>query len=174
MIISSFTQAPKLVIPVRLGLPATLLRAREQQSQLIMSRIWDALQKIEKERDDAASGTLSEFADLSNVRLDAKQRLAVRALLRTSTLEAAAKAADVEEDQLRKWLAQPAFVSAYYDAGRSEIEMMMEKLDAATQKALAVLEQAGALLRSVGNSPPSDADSVRRTLEKARRELRDE
>ncbi len=111
-----------------------------------MSRIWDALQKVEKLRDveEVASSALP-----NGIRLTDKQRLAIRALLRTSTVEEAAAAADVTEVTLRRWLARPAFVAEYYRAGRNEIEESMRRLDSATETAMAVLEQAHELMDAV-------------------------
>ncbi len=113
----------------------------------IMSRIWDALRKVEQLRgvDEAAAVALPD-----HIRLTKKQSLAIRALLRTSTLEEAASAAEVTEVTLRRWLGRPAFVAEYYRAGRGEIEESMRRLDAATESAVAVLEKAREVMGAVG------------------------
>ncbi len=138
-----------------------------------MSRIWDALQKIEKQRDDVTQSHSGDF-DLDKVRLTPKQRVAIHALLRTSTIEEAAGAAGVTEKSLRRWLGQPGFVAAYYAAGRDEIDSMMEKLDTATQKALAVLEQAGELLRTIGMPAEEAENGEANGQERGQPEFRDE
>lgn len=111
-----------------------------------MSRIWDALQKVEKLRD--VEGVVS-LALPDRIRLTVKQRIAIRALLRTSTIEEAAAAAQVTDVTLRRWLSRPAFVAEYYRAGREEIEESMRRLDVATDSAIAVLEQARDLIEAV-------------------------
>ncbi len=111
-----------------------------------MSRIWDALQKVEKLR-DVESVAATALPD--RMRLTDKQRVAIRALLRTSTIGEAASAAEVTEVTLRRWLSRPAFVAEYYTAGREEIESSMRRLDAATETAMGVLEQARDLMEAV-------------------------
>lgn len=112
-----------------------------------MSRIWDALRKVEQLRD---VNEVAAIALPDHIRLTEKQSLAIRALLRTSTLEEAALAAEVTEVTLRRWLGRPGFVAEYYRAGRCEIEESMRRLDAATESAVAVLEKARDLMGAVG------------------------
>jgi len=111
-----------------------------------MSRIWDALQKVEELRDAA---DLPRLTLTGRLRLTPKQRVAIHALLRTATIEEAAAAAGVTETTLHRWLGKPGFVSEYYLAGRREIEDAMMRLDTATGTALSVLEQAREILTAV-------------------------
>ncbi len=113
----------------------------------LMSRIWEALQKVEKARDEEVEAVVP--VEVGRMRLTPKQQVAVQALLRTSTLEEAAVAAEVTEMTLRRWLGRPGFVAEYYAAGRAEIERSMQRLDRATETAAAVLAQANRLLGGV-------------------------
>ncbi len=111
-----------------------------------MSRIWDALQKVEELRD---AGDFHRLMVPGRLRLTPKQRVSIHALLRTTTIEEAAVAAGVTETTLRRWLGKPGFVTEYYLTGRREIEDAMTRLDTATGTALSVLEQARDLLADV-------------------------
>ena len=115
-----------------------------------MSRIWDALKKVEKLRDveGLPPDSIPEILQ-DSIRLTPKQRVAIQALLRTPTMADAAAAAGVNEMTLRRWLGKPGFVAAYYEAGRAEIDEAMRRLDSATDTAVAVLAQARELLTSV-------------------------
>ncbi len=127
-----------------------------------MSKIWDALQKVEELRD--LGGGAGAVVLPERIRLTPKQRVAIQALLRTATLEDAAEAAGVSEMTLRRWLGRPGFVAEYYYAGRRDIEEAMARLDAATQTAMDVLEQARDLLARIGarsGQPSADAEASR-------------
>jgi len=125
-----------------------------------MSKIWDALQKVEDLRD--LGGGAGAVVVPERIRLTPKQRVAIQALLRTATLEEAAEAAGVSQMTLRRWLGRPGFVAEYYYAGRRDIEEAMARLDSATQTAMEVLEQARDLLARIGaRSGPRSTGSGR-------------
>jgi len=129
-----------------------------------MSKIWDALQKVEENREDGPA----EVVDRDNrKRLTAKQRAAVLALLDTDCLEDAASIAKVSERTLSKWLEQPDFVAAYYAATERRVAESVQRLRASTAEAVEVLRRsledddpmvrigaASAILRSAGASVP--------------------
>ncbi len=129
-----------------------------------MSKIWDALQKVEENRED---GPAEVVEGGSRKRLTAKQRAAVLALLDTDCLEDAASTAKVSERTLGKWLEQPDFVAAYYDATERRVAESMQRLRASTADAVEVLRRsledddpmvrigaASAILRSAGVAFP--------------------
>jgi transposase-like protein len=111
-----------------------------------MSRIWDALQKVEDLR-EAVPGQAP--VDEEQTGLTVTQRTAIQALLRTATIAEAAQAVGVTDRTLRRWLARPGFVAAYYAAGRAEIETSLQRLGHSTETALAVLAEARELLQGV-------------------------
>jgi len=111
-----------------------------------MSRIWDALQKIEDQRE--LSGANLPLGQ-EPLRLSVIQRTAIEALLRTESIADAAQAANITEKTLRRWLGRPAFVAEYYAAGRAEIESSLQRLDGATETALAILSEARDVLQGV-------------------------
>lgn len=104
-----------------------------------MSKIWDALQKVERNREDEP-GTPTELP--YRVQLTPKQMAAVRALLETDALSRAAEISGVKERTLRKWLEQPSFVAAYYAAGRAQLAQSLQRLRAMTGDAVEVLRSA--------------------------------
>jgi len=104
-----------------------------------MSKIWDAIQKVEENRGDGA-GAAGELPD--RVRLTPKQTAAVQALLDTDCLGRAAQRSGVTERTLRKWLEQPSFVGAYYAAGRSRVAESLQRLRARSVEAVEVLRKA--------------------------------
>ena len=104
-----------------------------------MSKIWDALQKIEQKR-EVEPGTPTELP--YRVQLTPKQMAAVRGLLETDSLERAAELSGVKERTLRKWLEQPSFVAAYYAAGRAQLSQSLQRLRATTGDAVEVLRSA--------------------------------
>ncbi len=111
-----------------------------------MSRILEALQSAEVSRED---GTDPPGLEPGRIRLTVKQRVAIRALLRTPTVEEAAIAAGVTERTLRRWLGRPGFVAEYYATGRVEIETAAARVEVATKSALAALGEARDLLQAV-------------------------
>jgi len=113
-----------------------------------MSRIWDALQKVEDQR--GGSGAHLPVAP-EPLRLSVMQRTAIQALLRTESIAEAAQAANITERTLRRWLGRPDFVAEYYAAGRAEIESSLQRLDGATETALAKLAEARDVLQGVRN-----------------------
>ncbi len=104
-----------------------------------MSKIWDALQKIEQNR-EVEPGTPSELP--YRIQLTPKQTAAIRGLLETDSLERAAELSGVKERTLRKWLEQPSFVAAYYAAGRAQLYQSLQRLRATTGDAVEVLRSA--------------------------------
>lgn len=113
-----------------------------------MSRILEALNQVEESRDRDEAPE----AGILGVQLTAKQQVAIRALLRTSTVEEAAAAAGIPDRTLRRWLSRPGFVAGYYAAGRLEIESSLRRLEKATEAAAAVLEQTREILRGLRES----------------------
>lgn len=105
-----------------------------------MNRISEALSRI----DEVPSGDSP-----SGVQLTELQRMAIRALLRTSTVAQAAELAGVPERTLQRWLSRPGFVSEYYAAGRAEIEESRRRLEHATGITLVALGKAREILRTV-------------------------
>ncbi len=101
-----------------------------------MSKIWDALQKVEENR-EGEPGTPTELP--YRVQLTPKQTSAVRALLETDSLVLAAESSGVKERTLRKWLEQPSFVAAYYAAGRAQLAQSLQRLRGMTGEAVEVL-----------------------------------
>ena len=101
-----------------------------------MSKIWDALQKVEENRGDEP-GTPTELP--YRVQLTPKQVAAVHGLLETNSLAKAAKLSGVTEKTLRKWLQQPSFVAAYYAAGRAQLAQSLQRLRATSGDAVEVL-----------------------------------
>ncbi len=104
-----------------------------------MSKIWDALQKVEENR-EGPPGTPSELP--YRIQLTPKQIASIRGLLETDTLAEAAKIGGVKESTLRKWLEQPSFVAAYYAAGRARLSQSLQRLRATTGDAVEVLKKA--------------------------------
>jgi hypothetical protein len=104
-----------------------------------MSKIWDALQKVEQNRDGDPS---SPIPMTGRSGLTQKQMAAVRALLETDALTRAAEISGVTERTLRKWLDQPAFVAAYYGAARAQLAQSVQRLRAMTGDAVEVLRGA--------------------------------
>jgi hypothetical protein len=101
-----------------------------------MSKIWDALQKVERNR-EYEPGTPTELP--YRVQLTPKQMAAVHGLLATDSLTKAAEISGVKERTLRKWLEQPSFVAAYYAAGRAQLAQSLQRLRAMTGSAVDVL-----------------------------------
>ncbi len=101
-----------------------------------MSKIWDALQKVEENREDEP-GTPTELP--YRVQLTPKQVAAVRALLETDSMTKAAELSGVKERTLRKWLEQPSFVAAYYAAGKTQLAQSLLRLQGLTGAAVEVL-----------------------------------
>lgn len=104
-----------------------------------MSKIWDALQKVERNR-EYEPGTPTELP--YRVQLTPKQMAAVRGLLATDSLVKAAELSGVKESTLRKWLEQPSFVGAYYAAGRAQLAQSLQRLRSMTGEAVDVLRTA--------------------------------
>ncbi len=104
-----------------------------------MSKIWDALQKVEQNRDGDPE---QQGQPARRIELTVKQMAAVRGLLETDSLPKAAELSGVTERTLRKWLEQPAFVAAYYAAGRAQLAQSMQRLRATTGEAVEVLRAA--------------------------------
>jgi len=104
-----------------------------------MSKIWDALQKVEQNRD---GDPVTPVQVVGRSGLTQKQMAAVRALLETDAMTKAAETSGVTERTLRKWLEQPAFVAAYYDAGRAQWAQSVQRLRAMTGDAVEVLRAA--------------------------------
>lgn len=104
-----------------------------------MSKIWDALQKVEKNRDGepGAAERVPGRAPLTQ-----KQLAAVRGLLEADSLANAAEISGVTERTLRKWLEQPGFMAAYYAAGEAHLAQSLPRLRAATSDAIEVLRSA--------------------------------
>lgn len=111
-----------------------------------MSRIWDALQKVEDQREGPVA---HRPIGQEPLRLSVIQRTAIEALLRTESIAEAAQAANITEKTLRRWLGRPDFVAQYYAAGRAEIESSLQRLDSATETALAILAEARDVLQGV-------------------------
>lgn len=128
-----------------------------------MSRIWEALQEVERNRDSEPGvarpprnrGTLTQ-----------KQQAAVRGLLQADSLKGVAEASGVSERTLRKWLDQPEFLAAVYEAGEEQVAQSLQRLRAATADAVEVLRAAlrdddpmvrigaaAAILRAAGVEP---------------------
>jgi len=107
-----------------------------------MSRIWDALQQIEQQRRDNAL----EFIVPGRIQLTPKQQIAVQALLRTDSLAEAARLTGVAEMTMRRWLTRPGFITAYYQAGREQLERERVRLDAAADNTLEKLRRAREML----------------------------
>jgi len=124
-----------------------------------MSRIWDALQRIEQQRRDSAT----ELVVPERIHLTPNQRLALRALLETDSLAEAARLTGVAEMTLRRWLTQPGFIAAYYVAGREQLELERERLDAATGDAIEKLRQAREMVAKL----TVVADELRRLIPRA-------
>lgn len=103
-----------------------------------MSRVWDALQRIEQQRQD----DVWEFVVPDRIWLTPKQQLAVQALLQCDSLAEAACLTGVAEVTLRRWLTRPGFITAFYLAGREQLELERARLDAATDKAIDKLRHA--------------------------------
>lgn len=101
-----------------------------------MSKIWDALQKVERNR-EYAPGSPTELP--YRVQLTPKQMSAVRGLLATDSLAKAAEISGVKERTLQRWLEQPSFVAAYYAAGRAQLAQSLQRLRAMTGDAVDVL-----------------------------------
>jgi len=104
-----------------------------------MSKIWDALQKVEQNRD---GDPVTPVQVVGRIGLTQKQLVAVRALLETDAMTKAAELSGVTERTLRKWLEQPGFVAAYYDAGRAQWAQSVQRLRALTGDAVEVLRAA--------------------------------
>ncbi len=104
-----------------------------------MSKIWDALQKVEENRVDGP-GTPTELP--YRVQLTPKQVAAVHVLLETDSLARAAELSGVKERTLRKWLEQPSFVAAYYSAGKAQLSQSLLRLRGMTAEAVEVLRAA--------------------------------
>jgi hypothetical protein len=102
-----------------------------------MSKIWDALQKVEENREGEPGGTPTELP--YRVQLTPKQLAAVRALLASDSLTDAAEASGVRERTLQRWLEQPSFVAAYYAAGRAQLAQSLQRLRGLTGDAVEVL-----------------------------------
>src|SRR5262245_8742563 len=81
-----------------------------------------------------------------NGRLSAKQQRAIEALLTEPTTRAAAQAAGVGETTIFRWLAEPAFSTAYRAARSRLLESTLTELQAASTEAVETL-------REVMNSP---------------------
>jgi hypothetical protein len=82
-------------------------------------------------------------------KLNAKQELAIGALLSERTQEAAAARAGVAEKSLRRWLADPACVAEYRAARRQVVEAAVGRLQRAASKAV------GALTRNLPCGKPN-------------------
>ncbi len=134
-----------------------------------MSKIWDALQKVEENRVDEP-GTPSELP--YRVQLTPKQVAAVHGLLETDSLAKAAELSGVKERTLRKWLEQPSFVAAYYSAGKAQLAQSLLRLRGMTGEAVEVLRAAledpdpmvriraaAAILERAAVEPHSSSDS---------------
>lgn len=102
-----------------------------------MSKIWDALQKVEENREGEPGGTPTELP--YRVQLTPKQVSAVRALLASDSLGEAAEASGVKERTLQRWLEQPGFVAAYYAAGRAQLAQSLQRLRGLSGDAVEVL-----------------------------------
>jgi hypothetical protein len=124
-----------------------------------MSRIWDALQRIEQQRRDSASEPVAP----ERIHLTPNQRLALRALLETDSPAEAARLTGVAEITLRRWLTQPGFIAAYYLAGREQLELERARLDAATSDAIEKLQQAREMVAKL----TIVADELRRLIPRA-------
>jgi len=105
-----------------------------------MSKIWDALRKAEERREEPVAGTPTILP--YRVQLTPKQRSAIEALLSSSSLEEVERACGVKEVTLRRWLAQPSFVAAYYAAGADQLRDSLHRLRASTGDAVEVLRKA--------------------------------
>jgi hypothetical protein len=119
-----------------------------------MSRIWDALQQIEQQRQERAL----EFVVPDRIQLTPKQLVAIQALLRTDSLAAAARLTGVGEMTMRRWLTRPGFITAFYQAGRKQLESERARLDAATENAIEKLRRAREMLAQIADV----ADGLRR------------
>lgn len=104
-----------------------------------MSKIWDALKKVEQNRDGEPTHAVRRT---NGVALTQKQALAIRFLLECDSLSLAAKNCGVAERTLRKWLDQPEFVAAYCDAGEELMARSLQRLRAASNDAVEVLRTA--------------------------------
>jgi hypothetical protein len=103
-----------------------------------MSKIWEALQKVEEGRDDCTNASIPP----QWTKLTARQRSAIEALLDADSLEEAATTIGVKESTLRRWLAQPSFIGAYYAAGRAQFADAQHRLRATSGAAVDVLRKA--------------------------------
>jgi len=111
-----------------------------------MSRIWDALQQIETQRKENAL----EFIVPDRFQLTPKQRLAIQALLQTDSIAEAARMTGVAEMTMRRWLTRPGFITAFYHAGREQLERDKARLDAVTENTIDKLRRAREMLARLG------------------------
>lgn len=103
-----------------------------------MSKIWDALQKAEETREPEETPAVLP----GRVQLSAKQRSAIEALLTTDSLDEVVRLCGVKEATLRRWMAQPGFVAAYYAAGVHQLRDSLHRLRVSTGEAVEVLRKA--------------------------------
>jgi hypothetical protein len=68
-----------------------------------------------------------------------REEAAISALLSEGTIEAAATKAGLGESTLRRWLAEPAFMTQYRAARRHAVESAIGRLQAVTTKAVDAL-----------------------------------
>jgi len=67
---------------------------------------------------------------------------AIEALLTTDSLDEAVRLCGVKEATLRRWMAQPGFVAAYYAAGVHQLRDSLHRLRTSTGEAVEVLRRA--------------------------------
>jgi hypothetical protein len=79
-----------------------------------VSKIWQALKRVERQREPAVAAAAPPTGHLSPT-----QRAAVRALLAHGSVGAAAEACGVSAATLERWLKNPDFVAAYHVASRA-------------------------------------------------------
>src|SRR4051794_27489391 len=74
-------------------------------------------------------------------KISAKQEKAIAALMASATIAAAAKAADVEDRTIYRWLADADFDAAYRAARREAVQVATGRLQQASGAAVATLCQ---------------------------------